>query len=213
MQPLILEYVFEGHQRGYNFTSPTHGYSDAILKAIWRSAMPRGQGWAAYDGAHALKTFVLDDGRVAVSDVVVTGERDESGRGGIRRAEIRVMYPGAYGEYLKDRLSRYPAAVQAAVARRPSLTQRAQLLDRSLPRLRGSAQIVLAHPYTTPENWQVVEALVIKLALSPLLLLGRLAQIVPFTTLALDARDEQELVALPADKAARAGDVPVVDLR
>jgi hypothetical protein len=38
---LVLEYVFEGHQRGYNFTSSTKGFSDTVLKTIWRTAMPR----------------------------------------------------------------------------------------------------------------------------------------------------------------------------
>ncbi|NJL56806.1 hypothetical protein HC928_17885 [bacterium] len=81
---LVIEYVHEGHQRGYNFTSPTDGYTDAALKQVWRGAMPRGQGWGAEGlaGAHALKSFVLDDGRVALSRVTVTDQADDAGRRG-----------------------------------------------------------------------------------------------------------------------------------
>ncbi|NWG16890.1 MAG: hypothetical protein HXY41_09665 [Chloroflexi bacterium] len=210
MQPLVLEYVFEGHQRGYNFTSPTRGYSDSTLKAIWRSAMPRGQGWAAYTGARSLKSFALEDGRLALSEVTVTDQRDESGRGGIRRAVIQVMYPGAYAEYLKDRLRRFPASVRVAVDRWPSFGQRRQLFECARPRLRGNLQIVCAYPYQTPESWQIAEAILLKLALMPGLLLR--SGFLPFTTLALDNRDESALVALPADRAARLDGVPVITL-
>mgnify|MGYP005841336755 CR=1 FL=1 len=198
MQPLVLEYVFEGHQRGYTFTSPTQGYDEAALRTIWRRAMPRGQGWAAYTGARALKTFLLDDGRAALSEVTVTDLRDESGRGGIRRAVIQVMPPGAYLEYLRDRLARYAPPVRLAVEAWPTWRQRRQLLDRALPGKR--AQAVIAYPYTTPDAWEAAEALAIKLALAPWLR-GLGGRIVPFTTLALDYRDESPLVTLPADRA------------
>ena len=80
---LVIDYVLEGHQRGYNFTSSTDGYSDAELKLIWRRAMPRGQGWSQYIGARSLKCFPLDgQRRAAVCETVVTAQRDEHGRGG-----------------------------------------------------------------------------------------------------------------------------------
>ncbi|MBI5668871.1 MAG: hypothetical protein HZC41_12765 [Chloroflexi bacterium] len=207
MQPLVLEYVFEGHQRGYNFTSPTRGYSDATLKTIWRYAMPRGQGWNAYIGARSLKSFLLDDGRVALSEVTVTDLRDESGRGGIRQAVIQVMYPGAYHEYLKDRLRRYPHTVQAQVDRWPSFGQRKRLLERGV---RGAAQTVCVYPYTSPDAWQTAEAITLKLATAPGLLLR--SGILPFTTLALDYRDESPLVVLPADRADRLNGVATLAL-
>lgn len=207
MQPLVLEYVFEGHQRGYNFTSPTRGYSDAALKAIWRRAMPRGQGWNMYVGARSLKSFMLDDGRVALSEVIVTDLRDESGRGGIRRAEIQVMYPGAYSEYLKDRLRRYPHAVLAQVERWPSFGQRKRLLERGF---RGAAQTVCIYPYVSPDGWQTAEAITLKLATTPGLLLR--SGVVPFTTLALEYRDESALVVLPADRAERLNGVATLAL-
>lgn len=207
MQPLVLEYVFEGHQRGYNFTSPTRGYNDALLKTIWRSAMPRGQGWNGYIGARSLKSFPLDDGRVALSEVTVTDLRDESGRSGIRRAVIQVMYPGAFTEYLKDRLRRYPADVQAQLERWPSFGQRQRLLGRGV---RGAAQTVCVYPYTTPDAWQFAEATTLKLATSPGLLLR--AEPMAFTTLALDYRDESPLVVLPTARAERLNGVATLPL-
>jgi membrane-bound lytic murein transglycosylase B len=45
MQTLTLEYVLDGSRPGYQFTTPTNGIGEAALKTIWRSAMPRGQGW------------------------------------------------------------------------------------------------------------------------------------------------------------------------
>ena len=98
MRQLVLEYVFEGHKRGYNITSPTNGFNDDTLKTVWRNAMPRGQGWGAdaYIGARSLKSFPLPDGRIALADVHVTGLHDESGRGGIRKAVVDIMQPGEY---------------------------------------------------------------------------------------------------------------------
>ncbi len=207
MQPLVLEYVFEGHERGYNFTSPTRGYPETLLKTIWRSAMPRGQGWNTYIGARSLKSFPLDDGRVALSEVTVTDLRDESGRGGIRRAVIQVMYPGAFTEYLKDRLRRYPDVVLAQVERWPSFGQRQRLLGRGV---RGAAQTVCVYPYTTPDAWQTAEAITLKLATSPGLLLR--SEPVAFTTLALDYRDESPLVVLPAARAEKLNGVATLAL-
>lgn len=205
MQPLVLEYVFEGHQRGYNFTSPTRGYSDTLLKAIWRSAMPRGQGWAQYAGARSLKSFPLDDGRAALAEVTVTDLKDESGRAGIRRAVIQVMYPGAFIAYLKDRLRRYPDAVQAQIARWPTFGQRTHLLDRAL---RGAPQTVCAYPYTTPEAWDTAEAFALKLAITPGLVFR--SGTPAFTTLALDPREESPLVVLPAERAGQLNGTPVL---
>jgi hypothetical protein len=212
MRELILEYVLEGQQRGYNFTSPTKGFHDDTLKSIWRSAMPRGQGWGAYVGARALKIFALEDGRAALSEVIVTDLRDESGRGGIRRAVIQVMQPGALVEVLGIRLAHYPADVQAVIAKRPTLGQSARILERAMPKMRNYPQLILSHPYANPTDWQTVEALALKLALSPLLLKWRRDQLVPITTLALDYRDESAVVLLPADKAKTIAKVPVIDL-
>lgn len=192
MKQLIIEYLLEGHKRGYNFTSPTQGFHDDVLKSIWRKAMPRGQGWGAevYAGAHSLKSFWLEDGRMALSETVVTDMRDESGRGGIRRAVVSVMQPGEYLEMLKTRFSQY-----ADVLRRQS--------DYAiLPNPRGDKQIIFFHPYADTARWQTVEATILrqalKLSTNGLLRSGK---IVPFTTLALDYHDEGQMVVLPEEKA------------
>ena len=106
---LVIEYVLEGHQRGYNFTSSTQGYSDDDLKTIWRNAMPRGQGWSAFVGARSLKCFPLDEHglRVVACETVVTDMIDENGRGGIRRATIQVMARADYLTYLDRRFARF----------------------------------------------------------------------------------------------------------
>src|SRR5262245_53249533 len=145
MKQLIIEYLLEGHKRGYNFTSSTQGFHDDVLKSIWRKAMPRGQGWSAdvYAGARSLKSFLLEDGRMALSDAVVTEMRDESGRGGIRRAVVSVMQPGEYLEVLKAHLSQYPDAL------------RRQVEYLILPSPRGDKQLIFFHTYTDTMRWQV----------------------------------------------------------
>lgn len=210
MRRLAIEYVLEGHRRGYDFTSPTAGFADEVLKAVWRSAMPRGQGWNApvYAGARALKSFLVDD-FVAVSEVVVTDQRDDGGRGGIRRAVVEIMGFGDYSAHLEDRLRAYPPDVRAALERLPTLAQRARIVKYAVKK---GGQLVLAQAYAGPRAWDVTEALVIKLALSPFPPAARSGRIVPFTTLALDHREESPLVALPAAKARQLKGVPVVYL-
>ena len=213
--PLVIEYVFEGHERGYNFTSPTRGYDDATLKAVWRQAMPRGQGWGAdtYAGARMLKCFPLDERRVALAEVAVTDLQDEHGRRGIRRAEVEVLPVEAAAERLHARLMHYPAEVQANIDSRPTLRQWWHILADALPGLKRDSQVVLARPYTSPTDWMLVEAFVLKVALSRLIPLRRWGKIVPFTTLALDYRDESRLVALPAQRITADGKVSAIALR
>jgi hypothetical protein len=214
MPPLVIEYLLEGHTRGYNFTSPTNGYRDETLKHIWRNAMPRGQGWGVdvYRGARSLKSFWLDDGRVAVSEVTVTDMRDESGRGGIRRAVIDVLRPADWHDYLRDRQRALPSTAVAPIARKPNLRQNQQIVNRTLPRCRGECQIVLSYPYRQPDDWQTIEALVLKIVLSPALALKRQGGVVPFTTLALDHHGESLLVLLPEEKARQVTRTPVIAL-
>jgi hypothetical protein len=213
MPQLVLEYVFEGHKRGYNFTSPTRGFSDEILKAIWRTAMPRGQGWGAdgYQGAHSLKCFVLEGGGVAISDVTVTDQRDESGRAGIRHAVIDVMPPDDYPAYLERRWESYPHAVRAHAERRLN-SLRGRINDRALPKFNKEPQIIFAARYATPTNWQVVEALIVQLMRSPTAVMRRWGKVIPFTTLALDHREESRVVVLPEDRAQRITDEPIIRL-
>jgi hypothetical protein len=47
-----------------------------------------------------------------------TDQRDESGRGGIPRAEIEGMNTAAYLNFLEGRIRRFPLALQQAADRR-----------------------------------------------------------------------------------------------
>jgi hypothetical protein len=200
MPPLVLEYVLEGHQRGYNFTAGTSGYSDDELKWIWRRAMPRGQGWSRYIGARSLKCFPLEEQRrVVVCDVIVTAQQDEHGRSGIRRAEIEILPETEYAAYLEQRLRSLSGSARARLERLPTFGQRLALTNALLSR--KQEQLALLHPFRQPEDWQVIEGLVMKLALNPLGPMRNWGRVIPFTTLALSAQDETLLVALPTDKA------------
>lgn len=208
MPQLVLEYVFEGHKRGYNFTSPTHNFSDEILKTIWRTAMPRGQGWGGYQGARSLKVFTLEGGGVALADVTVTDQRDESGRAGIRRAVIDVMPPAAYLAHLERLWHSYPSTVHTQVDRRLTNGLRGRIWERAL----SKPQIVFSASYSAPSDWQVIEALTVKLMLSPITPMKRWGRIIPFTTLALDHREESRVVVLPEDRAQKLTDVSAIYL-
>lgn len=207
MRQLVIEYVLEGRARGYAFTSSTKGFNDDTLKAVWRSAMPRGQGWGAevYRGARALKSFALADGRLALSAVTVTDQRDETGRGGIRRAEIAIMPPGEYAQHLSALLRQYPPSIQAELSRKSGLFERPRI-----PRAKSDGQIVLSYPYRHAAEWRLIEALLVKAALDEYhggWLAGRF---VSFTTLALDYREESALVVLPEERASQLKEVKAI---
>lgn len=173
--------------------------------------MPRGQGWGAYVGALSLKCFSLDDGRLAISEVTVTDMADESGRRGIRRANIQVMNTDACKVYLQQQLDNYPSDVQA---NKPNFFQQGQIINRALPKLNGKLpQVILSRSYTTPKDWWVIEALVIKLAIAPLGPMKGWGKIVPFTTLALDNREESRLIGLPSKQVAQLREVQPVEIR
>lgn len=197
---LVIDYVLEGHQRGYNFTSSTDGYSDAELKLIWRRAMPRGQGWSQYIGARSLKCFPLDgQRRAAVCETVVTAQRDEHGRGGIRQVTIDVLPYADYFAYLDQRLLKLPDAVRTQVDRMPTFSQRLSISNSLMTHKKD--QLVLLHPYNGPDRWQIMEGFLVKLALAPLTVMRRWGPVVSLTTLALNHQEESALVALPAEKA------------
>ncbi len=212
MQPLVIEYVLEGYRRGYNFTSPTGGYDDDTLKVIWRRAMPRGQGWGApeFVGAQSLKCFPLSHDRVALSEVTVTALRDENGRAGIRRAVVSVLTPGACVEALRERLAAYSSAVLAALERKPTLGEWKRIVDQALPKLCGDGQLVFSKPFTSAESWQVLEAMIVKVAISRAGTLAHSGRMIPFTTLALDYHDESRLVGIPAQALPETAAVEVI---
>lgn len=207
--PLVIEYVFEGQQLGYNFTSPTRGYSEDTLKTIWRQAMPRGQGWGQYTGATTLKCFPLRNGYMAASNVVVTDLQDETGRRGIRRAEIEVMTMPAYIEYLKRRFDDLPQNIQTHVHVLMASWNRLRPFDRIARKINKAEQVILSRRFTDVDDWKLMEGVIIKLALTPFPPLKR-AGLFPFTTLAMAHHDEGFVVALPAEKVGQIKDVPVV---
>ena len=212
MKPLIIEYVFEGHRRGYNFTSPTTGFSEEALKTIWRTAMPRGQGWGAdaYIGATSLKCFPIDEHHVALSEVTVTAQRDEGGRRGIRRAVVQTMKAAECVHHLQQRLDNFPPDIRDRLEeKRSSFWQRKTLVEQTRPKVHGSKQVIFSRRYSGVEDWLAVEFLVLKLAISRVEESSQ-DEIVPFTTLALDYREESRMVALPAQQTAQMGDISVI---
>lgn len=212
MNPLIIEYVLEGAQRGYAFTSPTHGYAEDTLKVIWRGAMPRGQGWADYTGAESWKCFPLPVGGWASVQISVTDQADESGRRGIRRAVVEVVPLHAYGAHLRARLDALPQGVRDDAERQIMAWQRTRTLERLAGAVKKAGQLVLAHPYSTLADWRFVEAVTVRLALNPFGPLKAWGQRLAFTTLALAPHEEAPLVALPASKASMLKHIPVLKL-
>ena len=211
MQPLTIEYVLEGPRPGYTYVGSTDGFADETLTAIWRGAMPRGQGWGAdrYTDARAIKCFAISGGRVAISAVRVTGMQDELGRGGIRRADITVIGADAYHSFVAASISGYPPAVRQAARERVGSVAWRRVVNKAL--LQARQQIVLAAPYNDAAAWQLVEALVMQLVLSQgVRLMEGWGRTPSFTTLALNWRDEARIVALPLDVARRVQGVPVI---
>jgi hypothetical protein len=214
MRRLVIDYALAGTHPGYRFRPPTNGVDRATLDAVWRGAMPRGQGWGAeaLAGARSLKAFPVDGRTMALSTVVVTDQQDELGRRGIRRAEIDLILAGEYPARLAERIGALsPAAVDAAGGRLGGYVWQ-RVLDRVL--LRGRRQVVLAHPYRSPEDWQIVEALILRLVTSPgIRVFEGWGPLTPFTTLALGRGDEGRVVGMPqaAARAGRGGAVVRVD--
>jgi hypothetical protein len=212
MRQLIIEYVFEGYRRGYNFTTPTRGIDEQMVKTIWRNAMPRGQGWGGYIGASSLKCFPIGDHQLALCEVTITDQQDESGRRGIRRAVIDLMDADTCLQQLKTRLDNYPPAVLNALEKKPSLRHWKQIVERSMPKFRQETQVILARTYSTADNWQEVEALVVKIAVSCLGKARHWGRVIPFTTMALDHREELRLIAIPSQQIRASDELPVVEI-
>lgn len=198
---LTIDYRLDGLRPGYQFTSPTGGIADSDLKTIWRQAMPRGQGWGAYIGARSIKCFAVGRGRLAISEVVVTDRADEEGRRGLRRAEITVMGQADYEASIRARLKAYPVEVRKAAGHRMDAGRWVRVLLNAVPRLNGKEQAVLTHPYTTPDDWAVLEFMVLYLSTRWSVRAVRgLPPVVPFTTLALNHNEEAPITAIPASK-------------
>lgn len=226
MQTLTIGYVLDGARRGYNFTSDTDGIDSATLKAIWRGAMPRGQGWDAYPGATALKCFPLDSGEAAICEVTVTGMVDEAGRKGIREATIHIMTAREYDAALLERLQALPASI-VSDAERKLHSREWELLFKKYrhaqkPKSFVKPQTILAYPYT-PDGWRFVEACILLLATRSTLLTNLIEispsinpfadRILAFTTLALDYQEGGRIVALPLEKIRTFDGIPYIKLQ
>lgn len=222
MRRLTIGYVLEGERRGYAFTTPTEGVDPDALRAIWRSAMPRGQGWGDYPAARSLKGFELASGDVALCDIQVTDQVDEVGRTGIRRADIHLMTLKECRAHLLERLAALPPNVVKQAEQR-LYSRDWELLFRkyrelSKPMTMLKPQTILAYE----GDWTFIEACVL-LLVTRSTLLANLLEVSPainpfadrlfaFTTFALDYRDEGRLVALPLNKARTIHDVPYINL-
>ncbi|MCK6580696.1 MAG: hypothetical protein L6Q98_21600 [Anaerolineae bacterium] len=230
MRTLTLDYLLDGDRRGYTFTTPTDDLPPDVVKALWRGTMPRGQGWGEdrFSGARALKVFGLPDGSAAICDVIVTDQRDELGRRGIRRAVIALGGARESRALLSDRLRALPPPIVAEAERRLTSREWALLFrkyrDAAKPRSFVKPQTLLAYPYTPddPSSWTFVEACLLLLATRATLLTNLIEvdpavnpfadRVLSFTTLALDFRDEGRIVALPLDRACALSDAPFIDL-
>jgi hypothetical protein len=194
--PLIIEYVTEGTSRGYNFTTPTRGYSEEDIKTIWQRAMPRGQGWAQYIGAHSLKCFRLASGRIAISNVSVTDQQDESGRRGIRRAQITVLSPRDYPGYVRELWDELPQGIQNDARFQWEYWRKLRAVEHNLGKIRRKNQLILTQLFTTMTDWQLIEGIILYLTLKPSLI-SAFSPPFDWTTLALDYQDEASVVAVP----------------
>ncbi|MCU0499170.1 MAG: hypothetical protein MUF87_17595 [Anaerolineae bacterium] len=206
--PLIIDYLTEGPQRGYSFTTPTHAYSDETIKSIWRNAMPRGQGWAAYIGAKSLKSFVLPDKRIVIAQTEVTDRADESGRRGIRRTQIEVFAPADYRPALTHRLGQFNAGLQQDADFHLAQWRKTAAFERLGPQIKRAHQLIFTHAFSTLADWQVIEVLLLKIAIHPPYALRQFGNVLSFTTLALAPHEESLLTALPADRAATLSKIP-----
>lgn len=226
MRPLTIDYVLEGQRRGYSFTSPTDHVAPETLKTIWRSAMPRGQGWGAegYVGAKSLKCFPLPSGEIALCETTITDLRDEVGRSGIRRTTIDLLTVNVLMDTLKQRLQALPTALVSAAEAK--LTSREwQLLfhknrEAKQPKSMIKPQTILAYPYG--DNWRFVEACILLLVTRSTLLTNLIEvspkvnpfadRVLSFTTLALDYREEGRIVALPLERVRELDGIPFIDI-
>ncbi len=204
VKKLTIGYVMQGHQRGYNFTTSTHGYADTVLKTIWRQVMPRGQGWSDYIGARSLKCFELPDGEIALAEITVTDQQDENGRRGIRQAVVEVMPVQTFSHHLKFRILGYPSDTFAFANTAYEILKNV--------RIKKNAPLILAYDYKNPRFWWGMELLILKLVDNPPRHLRRLPFPISFTTLTLDHLGETTIIGMPATKAAQISDATVITL-
>jgi hypothetical protein len=210
MPRLVIEYLLQGYTPGYNFTTPTSGIEEESLKVIWRNAFPRGQGWANYIGAQSVKVFQVKENLYAISDVTVTDIQDEAGRRGIRRADIDLYTLANCVDHLNTRLRSYPIRVRAEIERKSFISEWERILKHTMQKVKGEPQAILTHTFA--DDWQMMEALVLKLALFQVGPIKKWGKLSSFTTLALEYREESRIVALPKEHTTGIK-VPIIDVK
>lgn len=217
MPSLIIEYQLDTRHPGYAFHQPTPAYPEALMKAVWRQAMPRGKGWSAtmYEGARSLKCFPVTDDQVALTLTTITDQVDETGRRGIRRTEIDILPMQEIVPHLRQVISAFPESVQVAARKAFTVGTWARIIDHALPRIgKKQPQLVFTHTYSNGEAWQVIEAVVLNLAVAwPMHALPGWGKFFSFTTFALTNEDESRIVALPAEKVQKVDGLRVIPIR
>ncbi|NDJ51571.1 MAG: hypothetical protein GYB68_00635 [Chloroflexi bacterium] len=204
MQKLSIEYQLNGQRPGYAFQPPTDDFDEQTLKVIWRQAMPRGQGWGrnGFIGARSIKSFPVDGRSIALSRVTVTDQEDETGRKGIRAAEIMLLDHHAYEDHLEEAIDATAPDLRAKAQKLLTRYRWRRILEMARPNKKTPGQVIMTYPYQGPDDWGAIEALVMRLALSRRLsLIGRWGAVSSFTTLALDYRNEANIVVLPLQQA------------
>ncbi len=196
-EPLVIDYRLDGSERGYAFVTSTRAYREDVTRAVWRHAMPRGQGWSAYIGLSTLKGFPLPGDQAAFSQVTVTDREDEGGRRGIRRAVVEVMHAGDYSARLQQHFDALAESIQNDARATVEFWRKTRRLQRMPRRQQQSDQLVLTHPYSGPADWQYMAALTLLLVLDPIAHLRRWTRPIPLVTLALNPAGERGMVALP----------------
>jgi hypothetical protein len=180
---------------GYDISDSSPDLSEDERQGILDNALPSGSGaWVHYKKAHGLKVFhTKDKSKIAVSHFQITEEHDPSGREGLLYTKVELIPQTDYVPYL--------SAIYA------DLLTKANLMDDNLPdlsmpvyqrllyRLRFGQQLIFSFPYETPQQWDYAAAAIVKLVLQ------KLGNITPFSTLSLYPDKEAALVLMPLQEA------------
>lgn len=202
VKSIAMDYAPEGSARGYQFGAPNGDFSSTELTTIWENAFPKGRNWSSYVQSRSVKTFPLGQ-FVAISNTTVTEQMDSHGRGGIRRVHVDVITAKSYDKWLQKQWQELPQDVTDKVNQKvQSLKFDLEYFFRTYSASKhASKQIAFVHPFVSPEQWQLVEALVFKVSQATSGFggfLNRRTAPTFFTTLALQPQQESRHVAIPS---------------
>lgn len=220
----------ENGTKGYTLQDIEGKVSGEIRRQIWYSALPKGKGWNAdeFRGVQILKCFELSDGRIAISQVENTNETDEGGRSGIMRSSILVASRMRAISWLQQRLtdlieedtilSKHAHQIinsrgfksQLIYNRHRSpdnhtFDKRSGLLSQLMGAISSKAkgQIILTWDFSK-EHWKIIEIIMLSLVTRKTNVTSEFLEstndFINFTTLALDYRDENRIIAIPTSK-------------